>query len=785
MKSEIAQYVTLTPTDVEKTYDGTTYTAGTARATDKNGKTVKIEYQKADGNWTENPADITATNVADSIAVINVRASVADSYEGYVTGTQKLVINKRDVTVTGDGWSSDQPYTGQKYEKDTYSFEGIVSGETATITYHIEGTEVGPYTGTFGDDFKVIKIGNGMPGYETTDTTANYNLTEKTPGTLNIVKVGGNDVTPEPPEDDKSMEVDGTNLTAVYDGNAHTVTATAVKEGSTIEYKYGDGDWTTTAPTLTDAGEIEFSVRATNPNYETVTKEGYKLIVTKRNVTLTSATDSKTYDGTPLTNSNVTVGGDGWATGEGATYNVTGSQTDVGSSANTFEYTLNEGTKASNYNITKAEGTLTVNEVPFVPQPDYTVKKTAEFNGAPVSADTKVNVGDVVHYVITVTNTGNVDLTGITVEDSLVPSAGETFNLAIGAEKKIEYDYTVTQADVDSGSVKNVAAGKGGGTDPKDDEITVPAVDPEPKLDVNKKASPSKNAKEGTVITYTITVKNTGNVTISGIDVSDTLVNFSGNDTNNITLGPGDTATITYSYKVTAADVEAGSVVNTATATGTAPDGTTKPSDSDSVTVTTEEDEEEEDDDTPTPTPTPPAPAGPAGPAPGPAPAGPGVVPAAPDGNDGAVVPDNPVPEVEPEVDIDDNDTPLAEGTWAVINLIAAILTTLGAIVALFRKKEEEDEDEEDQNKDKAEDEDEDDNRGKKMLAAKIAGAVAGVLAPIVFILTEDMSLPMALIDKWTLLMAVVLVAQIMAAIFNKKASELDDDKEEEAEPAN
>ena len=43
----------------------------------------------------------------------------------------------------------------------------------------------------------------------------------------------------------------------------------------------------------------------------------------------------------------------------------------------------------------------------------------------------------------------------------------------------------------------------------------------------------------------------------------------------------------------------------------------------------------------------------------------------------------------------------------------------------------------------------------------------------------------MALIDKWTLLMAVFLVAQIAAAIFNKKASELDDEEEEEAEPAN
>jgi len=41
-------------------------------------------------------------------------------------------------------------------------------------------------------------------------------------------------------------------------------------------------------------------------------------------VTLTSATDSKVYDGTALTNDTVTVTGDGWATGEGATYDVTG-----------------------------------------------------------------------------------------------------------------------------------------------------------------------------------------------------------------------------------------------------------------------------------------------------------------------------------------------------------------------------------------------------------------------------------------------------------------------------
>ena len=69
------------------------------------------------------------------------------------------------------------------------------------------------------------------------------------------------------------------------------------------------------------------------------------------------------------------------------------------------------------------------------------------------------------------------------------------------------------------------------------------------------------------------------------------------------------------------------------------------------------------------------------------------------------------------------------------------------------------------------------------MLAAKIAGALAGIAAPITFLLTEDMSLPMIMIDKWTILMLIMLAVQIVAAIFNKKASELDDEEEEE-EPA-
>ena len=163
---------------------------------------------------------------------------------------------------------------------------------------------------------------------------------------------------------------------------------------------------------------------------------------------------------------------------------------------------------------------------------------------------------------------------------------------------------------------------------------------------------------------------------------------------------------------------------------------------------------------------------------------GPTVTPAGPGTPN--VIPDEPTPTVDPPVDIVDPEPPLAGGVWALVNMISAILTALGAVVALFRKKEEEDEEDEDKdNMYKSEDEDEDDNRGKKMFAAKVAGALAGVAAPITFFLTEDMSLPMAMIDKWTVLMVAMLAVQIVAAVFNKKAAEAEDDQETAEEAAN
>ena len=95
----------------------------------------------------------------------------------------------------------------------------------------------------------------------------------------------------------------------------------------------------------------------------TVTLKPGELKVEPRQVILTSASAQKEYNGQPLTAESVEVTGDGFVTGEGATYAVTGTQTNVGSSVNEFTYTLDEGTKAGNYNITQNKGTLTVTGV--------------------------------------------------------------------------------------------------------------------------------------------------------------------------------------------------------------------------------------------------------------------------------------------------------------------------------------------------------------------------------------------------------------------------------------
>ena len=203
-----------------------------------------------------------------------------------------------------------------------------------------------------------------------------------------------------------SLSATGENVT--YDGKPHGVKVdAAINDGSnlldeykqqakehvtldSVEYKYGDKDWTATAPSFVDAGEYPVYVRA-NVTVDGDTKQltaETTVKIAKRVLTLKSADLSKQYDGTPLTNGGAKLETEsGFAEGEGATYDFTGSQTVVGSSANAFSYTLKPNTKAGNYKITKAEGTLTVTNREAKYKIAVKAKSnTATYNGEPHSA---------------------------------------------------------------------------------------------------------------------------------------------------------------------------------------------------------------------------------------------------------------------------------------------------------------------------------------------------------------------------------------------------------------
>lgn len=159
----------------------------------------------------------------------------------------------------------------------------------------------------------------------------------------------------------KNAKVMALSSKTYYDGTEVTVTGYSCSE---TEADFSDV--VTVSASRTDAGTTdvvpqvaENPVDKTGKYIVTGTAEGL-ITILPRTVTLTSATDSKSYDGKPLTNSKVTVSGMGFADGEGATFTVTGSQTDVGESDNTFSYTLNANTKASNYEIKEETGKLTV-----------------------------------------------------------------------------------------------------------------------------------------------------------------------------------------------------------------------------------------------------------------------------------------------------------------------------------------------------------------------------------------------------------------------------------------
>ena len=253
-----------------------------------------------------------------------------------------------------------------------------------------------------------------------------------------------------------------------------------------------------------------------------------------------------------------------------ASYTVTQADLDDGSVTNVAT--------ATDGNVTSPSDSVTVNAFQ---NPGLTLDKTTQKSAIAVASEP-------VAYTYTVTNSGNITITDqiavtddkVTVSCPAIPGAG----LAPGSFITCTASYIVLQADLDAGSLTNIASAQAGALTSNTDTVTIVAFQ-QPSLALDKTTQEVDFDMVGDALDYTYTVTNTGNITITNaITIAD--------DKTTVTcpalpvggLAPGSFITCTSIYSVVQSDIDDGFVTNVATAS-TVYDGSPIDSNSDTVTI--------------------------------------------------------------------------------------------------------------------------------------------------------------------------------------------------------
>jgi uncharacterized repeat protein (TIGR01451 family) len=230
--------------------------------------------------------------------------------------------------------------------------------------------------------------------------------------------------------------------------------------------------------------------------------------------------------------------------------------------------------------------------------PGMTIDKHGELDDA--NDNGSGDVGEQIAYSFLVSNTGNAPLTGVAVIDPKVSGlTPATADISVGGTQLFSAaPYTITQADVDAGGITNTATASGespggGEVETPPDTVIITGPDRDPKLSIDKRSVLNEEvavdgvAELGETVSYSFTVTNTGNVTLSDVKVGDSRV--TGITPASVSLAPGASQVFTaVPYTVTQSDINTGSIVNTATASGVSPVGYVEsPPDTDTVLTPT------------------------------------------------------------------------------------------------------------------------------------------------------------------------------------------------------
>jgi uncharacterized repeat protein (TIGR01451 family) len=239
--------------------------------------------------------------------------------------------------------------------------------------------------------------------------------------------------------------------------------------------------------------------------------------------------------------------------------------------------------KVDNTATADSDETTPVNDSETVPaeqHPTLVISKDAEQTSYDAA-------GDVITYTLIATNTGNITLHNVIISDPKLPVLSCTLTLPAtlvpGASITCTGSYTTSHADVDAGKVDNTATADSDESEPDSDDETVPA-EQNPALVIDKTGDVGP-VTIGDTVHYTITVRNTGNMTIDNVTVQDAKL---GINQNIGSLKANESTQITGSYgPVTEGDLP-GPIFNSAGVTGTLPTGepTTPVTDTHEVPVT-------------------------------------------------------------------------------------------------------------------------------------------------------------------------------------------------------
>jgi uncharacterized repeat protein (TIGR01451 family) len=437
----------------------------------------------------------------------------------------------------------------------------------------IEKSHTGNFTqGDTGDTY-TIQVTNNGPGA----TGGTVTVVEVPPSALTVTGMSGNNWSCS---GDTCTRSDALNAENPYDPITVTVNVainapSSVTNDATVSGGGSAGtqtatDLTTVLPAVASISAVK-SVTSTGPYSAVGQVISYQFIATNTgNLTLTSVgiTDTQTAPAGALTSgptcvslSSPTGACSGSTTtlapGQSATFTATYTITQADlNNGSVSDSAVAIGTSPSNSAVTSQSSSLTVDTLQ---SPGLSLVKSA-------NPPTYSTVGTQIHYTYQVSNTGNTTLNGpFTVADNKTTVTCPALStLAPGASLTCTATYTITQADIDAGSVTNLATAKNGAVSSPQSSATVTAIQ-SPGISLAKSANPTTYSNVGTTINYSYQITNTGNTTLSGpFTVTDNKTTVTCPPLS--VLAPGASLTCTAAYTITQADINAGSVTNLAAA---------------------------------------------------------------------------------------------------------------------------------------------------------------------------------------------------------------------------